>query len=128
MNKNMLLDWLIIDIFSTLNTHPFHVRGSCESEPPGPKPPNQQLVEQQKTTRQSYVKNDASFPSSRAKSPRRIVGKNFGVQGLHDLAYRRRCPKNLEVYYSKKSPTGPTERTPKSEYLIALATYLGVRW
>ena len=24
---------------------------------------------------------------------------------------------------SKKSPTGPTERTPKSEYLIALGTY-----
>ena len=30
--------------------------------------------------------------------------------------------------YSKKSPTGPTERTPQPEYLIALATYLGVRW
>ena len=30
--------------------------------------------------------------------------------------------------FSKKSPTGPTERTPKPEYLIALATYLGVRW
>ena len=29
---------------------------------------------------------------------------------------------------SKKYPTGPTERTPKPEYLIALATYLGVRW
>ena len=26
---------------------------------------------------------------------------------------------------SKKSPTGPSERTPKPEYLIALATYLG---
>ena len=25
---------------------------------------------------------------------------------------------------SKKSPTGPTERTPQPEYLIALATYL----
>ena len=32
------------------------------------------------------------------------------------------------VQPSKKSPTGPTERTPKPEYLIALATYLGVRW
>ena len=31
-------------------------------------------------------------------------------------------------YYSKKSPTGPTEQTPKHEYPIALATYLGVRW
>ena len=29
---------------------------------------------------------------------------------------------------SKKSPTGPTEWTPQPEYLIALATYLGVRW
>ena len=29
--------------------------------------------------------------------------------------------------FSKKFPTGPTERTPKPEYLIALATYLGVR-
>ena len=30
---------------------------------------------------------------------------------------------------SKESPTGPTERTPKKpEYLITLATYLGVRW
>ena len=29
---------------------------------------------------------------------------------------------------SKKSPTGPTERTPKPEYLITLPTYLGVRW
>ena len=30
---------------------------------------------------------------------------------------------------SKKSPTGPTERTPnKPEYLIDLAIYLGVRW
>ena len=30
---------------------------------------------------------------------------------------------------SKKSPTGPTERTPKPEHpLLALATYLGVRW
>ena len=29
---------------------------------------------------------------------------------------------------SKKSPTGPTERTPKPEYLIALVTSLGLRW
>ena len=28
---------------------------------------------------------------------------------------------------SKKHPTGPTERTPKPEYLIALGTYFGVR-
>ena len=31
------------------------------------------------------------------------------------------------VYMSKKSPTGPTERTPTPEYLLALATYLGPR-
>ena len=33
----------------------------------------------------------------------------------------RKAPK---FHKSKKSPTGPTE----PEYLIALATYLGVRW
>ena len=31
-------------------------------------------------------------------------------------------------YVSKKSPTGPSEWTPKPEYLIALAPYLGVHW
>ena len=35
---------------------------------------------------------------------------------------------NSKWVMSKKSPTGPTERTPKPEYLIALATSLGVRW
>ena len=29
---------------------------------------------------------------------------------------------------SKKSPTGPTERTPKPEYRISLGPCLGVRW
>ena len=29
---------------------------------------------------------------------------------------------------SKKSPTGPTEWTPKPVYSIALVPYLGVRW
>ena len=32
------------------------------------------------------------------------------------------------IQFSKKSPTGPTERTPNPEYLIALAIFLGVRW
>ena len=37
--------------------------------------------------------------------------------------------KNLKPYIiSKKSPTGPTVWTPKPKYLIAPATYLGVRW
>ena len=33
-----------------------------------------------------------------------------------------------KVIHSKKSPTGPNEQTPTPEYLITLATYLGVRW
>ena len=37
-------------------------------------------------------------------------------------------PGTRNNHLSKKSPTGPTERTPKPEDLIALATYLGVRW
>ena len=33
------------------------------------------------------------------------------------------------TFMSKKSPTGPTEQTPKKpEYLIALPTYIGVCW
>ena len=32
------------------------------------------------------------------------------------------------IVISKKSPTGPTQRTPKPEYLIGVATSLGVRW
>ena len=35
---------------------------------------------------------------------------------------------HLLLFFSKKSPTGPTERTPKPEYLVSLAPYLGVRW
>ena len=38
------------------------------------------------------------------------------------------CFERDKSFHSKKSPTGPTERTPKPEYLIALAAYLGVRW
>ena len=34
----------------------------------------------------------------------------------------------LHLHCSRKSPRGPTERTPKPENLIALATSLGVRW
>ena len=33
------------------------------------------------------------------------------------------CPVCLKTIVSKKSATGPTERTPKPEYLMALATY-----
>ena len=34
----------------------------------------------------------------------------------------------VNVKKSKKSPTGLTERTPKPEYVLALASDLGVRW
>ena len=34
----------------------------------------------------------------------------------------------MNMSYTKKSPTGPTEPNPKPEYLITLATYLGVHW
>ena len=43
--------------------------------------------------------------------------------------YVRRTELNVVTFHnSKKSPTGPTERSPKPGYLITLATYLGVRW
>ena len=32
------------------------------------------------------------------------------------------------MFVSKKSPTGPSERTLNPEYLTVLAIYLGVRW
>ena len=41
---------------------------------------------------------------------------------------RKSRPTLVALTKSKKSPTGPTKQTPKPEYLIALATYLGVRW
>ncbi len=34
----------------------------------------------------------------------------------------------FDTYISKKSPIGPTERTPNPENLMALAIYIGVRW
>ena len=45
-----------------------------------------------------------------------------GERGLSYVQFQkhRLNPRNLW--------TGPTERTPKPEYLIAPATYLGVRW
>ena len=46
--------------------------------------------------------------------PQLLFSTSLGILGL--------------LVYSKKSPTGPTERTPKPENLIALATSLGIRW
>ena len=60
---------------------------------------------------------DASLPSQ-SDIYDEIMGKNLT---------RRSQPRNV-IGQSKKSPTGPTERTPKPEYLISLAPYLGVRW
>ena len=44
----------------------------------------------------------------------------------HGTRSCNRC--NTLLYYSKKSPIGPTEQTPNPENLMALAIYLGVRW
>ena len=41
---------------------------------------------------------------------------------------RRKWESFFWVVVSKKYPTGPIERTPEPEYLIALAPYLGVHW
>ena len=52
---------------------------------------------------------------------RRVVGVNHGGVGGNPFSHHGSVD-------SKKSPTGPTERTPKPENLLALATSLGVRW
>ena len=51
---------------------------------------------------------------------------------IHIYIYKIHLIRDINVYdsmihHSKKSPTGPTERTPKPGYLIALLTFLGVR-
>ncbi len=53
----------------------------------------------------------------------------FLIRGSYNF-YFESCgsPLNHWSIQSKKSPTGPTERTPNPEYLIALAINLGVRW
>ena len=50
---------------------------------------------------------------------------NFGQKWLI-LSFT--CAKYVFLELSTKYPTGLTERTPKPEYLIAVATYLGVSW
>ena len=57
------------------------------------------------------------------------------VQNEYSFAWRSQVSVAQQAHHlfkeksgSKKSPTGPTEQTPKPEYPIALATYLGVRW
>ena len=47
---------------------------------------------------------------------------------VYIYAYIYVCIFVLACLFSKKSLTGPRERTPKPEYLIALAAYLGVSW
>ena len=74
---------------------------------------------------------------------RHLVGK-MAIWNAHDCSSRSAQPRNKDSENatlpwtkkqkrgrssdSKKSSTGPTERTPKPEYLIALSTDLGVRW
>ena len=56
-------------------------------------------------------------------------GLDRGIPGLMILWEKTGTDMDGNFYkMSKKSPTGPTEWTPKPEYLIALATYLGVHW
>ena len=57
------------------------------------------------------------------------AGVVFRTRKINAFGSSRLCISPYKcINMSKKSPTGPTERTPKPKYLIALATYLGVRW
>jgi len=64
--------------------------------------------------------NIAAFESGIAACDWHQVSSNVTRKLPKSIVWNRVIP--------KKSPTGPTERTPKPEYLISLATYLGVRW
>ena len=57
--------------------------------------------------------------------PQKSRGYLLGISHLISPIYTFQW---WEKKHSKTSPTGPAEPTPKPEYLIALATYLGVRW
>ena len=48
--------------------------------------------------------------------------------GGESKKHPQKDPEKKTYHLSKKSPTEPTERTPKPGYLIALVTFLGVRW
>ena len=54
----------------------------------------------------------------------------LGMGGFQKLLsfFQGRNIRQVKRWFSKKSPTGPTEWTPKPEYPIALATSLQVRW
>ena len=62
----------------------------------------------------------AIFPNSRDVQPERYLKVQYGKHMI--------VTKDFMYLISKKSPTGRIERTPKPEYLIALATCLRVRW
>ena len=57
-----------------------------------------------------------------------VVFFGSGRHGNMGTNIAKKTSPNKHTQVSKKSPTGPAERTPKPEYLLALATYLGVRW
>ena len=64
----------------------------------------------------------------------RIGGKDLetwwcsGVRFLLLGFWQQDSKSSTIMNHLKKSPTGPTERTPKPEYLTTLATDLGVHW
>ena len=87
----------------------------------------------------AYHKDIVNLKSFPEKKKRPIWGKErtsvtqldfpCSVPKLIPLVFMKGCHFPLgKIFKSKKSPTGPTERTPKTEYLVALATHLGVRW
>ena len=47
------------------------------------------------------------------------------ILAIKQLTYHQNIGHIIFHQHSKKSPTGPTERTPKPGYLIALVTFLG---
>ena len=85
-----------------------------------------------------FPKNSGQTPPKSIHFNRGFPWKKPSILGYHyfwkhpnndqnQLEYGRKEMK-WKIHDSKKSPTGPAERTPEPKYLIALATYLGVRW
>ena len=73
--------------------------------------------------------NKKAYESSTEKTAQqKKISKKAGRSFTWNL-YRTKQPFfwDGKKYLSKKSPTGPTEWTPKLEYLVALVPSLGVR-
>ena len=82
------------------------------------------LITKLTTTSDSFSQPTTDHPCGRFATSREYVSllENRTV----DASMAKK--KYLVYDLSKKSPTGPTEQTPKPEYLITLAILLGVRW